>query len=81
MTSFNPTYFIHAANILLVVAYSVRDIMWLRLFAVASGLISLPILRPPAHTAVGTHRLDLSASQDSISFNPGASFSNVVRLG
>jgi len=48
MTSFNPNYFIHAANILLVVAYSVRDIMWLRLFAVASGLISLPyfILQP-----------------------------------
>jgi hypothetical protein len=42
MTSFNPNYFIHAANILLLVAYSVRDILWLRLFAVAASLISLP---------------------------------------
>jgi len=48
MPSFNPNYFIHAANLLLVVAYSVRDIMWLRLFAVTSSLISLPyfILQP-----------------------------------
>ena len=42
MNSFNPNYFIHAANILLVVAYSVRDILWLRLFAVAASLISIP---------------------------------------
>ena len=42
MTSFNPNYFIHAANVLLLVAYSVRDILWLRLFAVAASLISLP---------------------------------------
>src|SRR3954451_18719106 len=48
MPSFNPNYFIHAANLLLVVAYSVRDIMWLRLFAVASSLIALPyfVLQP-----------------------------------
>jgi len=48
MPSFNPNYFIHAANLLLVVAYSVRDIMWLRLFAVTSSLISLPyfVLQP-----------------------------------
>jgi CRP-like cAMP-binding protein len=46
--AFNPNYFIHAANLLLVVAYSVRDIMWLRLFAVASSLIALPyfVLQP-----------------------------------
>lgn len=44
----NPSYFLHAANILLLVAYSVRDILWLRLFAVAAALISLPyfILQP-----------------------------------
>jgi Popeye protein conserved region len=44
----NPSYFLHAANILLLVAYSVRDILWLRLFAVAASLISLPyfILQP-----------------------------------
>ena len=40
--SFNPNYFIHAANILLLVAYSVSDVLWLRLFAVAASLISLP---------------------------------------
>jgi hypothetical protein len=48
MGPFNPGYFLHAANILLLVAYSVRDILWLRLFAVAAALISLPyfILQP-----------------------------------
>jgi CRP-like cAMP-binding protein len=48
MNSFNPNYFIHAANILLVVAYSVRDILWLRLFAVAASLITIPyfVLQP-----------------------------------
>ena len=42
MNSFNPNYFIHAANVLLLVAYSVRDILWLRLFAVGASLISIP---------------------------------------
>src|SRR5580704_13503330 len=42
MGPFKPSYFLHAANILLLVAYSVRDILWLRLFAVAASLISLP---------------------------------------
>jgi hypothetical protein len=48
MDSFNPNYFIHAANVLLLVAYSVRDILWLRLFAVAAALISIPfyVLQP-----------------------------------
>ena len=48
MGLFKPSYFLHAANILLLVAYSVRDILWLRLFAVAASLISLPyfILQP-----------------------------------
>jgi hypothetical protein len=42
MNSFNPNYFIHAANVLLLLAYSVRDILWLRLFALASSLIAIP---------------------------------------
>jgi hypothetical protein len=42
MGLFEPVYFLHAANILLLVAYSVRDIFWLRLFAVAASLIALP---------------------------------------
>jgi CRP-like cAMP-binding protein len=40
--SFNLDYFIHAANIMLLAAYSVRDILWLRLFAVASSTIAVP---------------------------------------
>jgi hypothetical protein len=35
-------YFIHAANILLLAAYSVRDILWLRLLAVASSVAAIP---------------------------------------
>jgi len=48
MNSFHPTYFLHAANVLLLVAYSVRDILWLRLFAVTAALISIPyfVLQP-----------------------------------
>ena len=42
MTNFSPDYFIHAANILLLVAYSVRDILWLRLFAVAAAVVTIP---------------------------------------
>jgi hypothetical protein len=42
MNSFNPNYFIHAANVLLLLAYSVRHILWLRLFALASSLIAIP---------------------------------------
>jgi CRP-like cAMP-binding protein len=48
MNSFNPNYFIHACNILMLVAYCVRDILWLRLFAVAASLIAIPyfVLQP-----------------------------------
>jgi CRP-like cAMP-binding protein len=48
MISFNANYFIHAGNILLLVAYTVRDILWLRLFAVAAALITIPffVLQP-----------------------------------
>jgi hypothetical protein len=38
----NPDYFIHGANVLLLVAYTVRDILWLRMFALASSLIAMP---------------------------------------
>jgi Popeye protein conserved region len=48
MGLFNPSYFLHAANILLLVAYSVRNILWLRLFSVAASLIALPyFIRQP----------------------------------
>ena len=48
MNSFNPNYFINAGNILLLVAYSVHDVLWLRLFAVAASLITIPyfVLQP-----------------------------------
>lgn len=42
MNSVNPNYFLHAANVLLLVAYSVRDILWLRLFALTSSVIAIP---------------------------------------
>ena len=48
MSFFTPDYFIHAANVLLLIAYSVRDVLWLRLFAVAASLIAIPfyLLQP-----------------------------------
>jgi hypothetical protein len=69
MSGFSPDYFIHGANILLVVAYSVRDILWLRLFAVSSSLISIPyfLLQPtvlwaPLSWTVGFAGLNLFQS-------------------
>ena len=38
----NLNYFLHIANVILLVGYSVRDILWLRLLAVASSLVSIP---------------------------------------
>jgi hypothetical protein len=46
MSSLNPNCFIHGANVLLLVAYSVRDVLWLRLFAVASALVAIPYFLP-----------------------------------
>ena len=48
MDSIHPDYFINAANILLLVAYSVRDILWLRSCAVAASVIAIPyfVLQP-----------------------------------
>jgi hypothetical protein len=48
MNNFSPDYFIHVANVLLLVAYSVRDILWLRMFAVAASVMSIPyfLLQP-----------------------------------
>jgi len=41
-------YLVHFSNILLLVAYSVRDILWLRWFAVAAALTNIPyfLLQP-----------------------------------
>src|SRR5260370_36665817 len=38
----NLDSYIHAANILLLAAYSVSDILWLRRFAVASSVAAIP---------------------------------------
>lgn len=35
-------YLVHFSNILLLVSYSVRDILWLRWFAVAAALTNMP---------------------------------------
>lgn len=35
-------YLLHASNLLLLASYSVRDVLWLRWFAVAAALIALP---------------------------------------
>jgi hypothetical protein len=35
-------YLVHFSNILLLVSYSVRDILWLRWFAVAAALTNIP---------------------------------------
>ena len=53
--SVHPTdYLVHFSNILLLVSYSVRNILWLRWFAVAAALTNMPyflyqpsILWPP----------------------------------
>ena len=51
-------YFIHAANILLLLAYSVRDILWLRLLAVASSFGGDALLPPAADAALGRVRME-----------------------
>jgi hypothetical protein len=47
-------FLVHTSNVLLIFAYSVRDILWLRWFAVAAALVNIPyfllqgtILWPP----------------------------------
>jgi CRP-like cAMP-binding protein len=58
--SINPIdYLVHFSNILLLVSYSVRDILWLRWFAVAAALTNMPyfllqktILWPPILWAI-----------------------------
>jgi hypothetical protein len=44
MNSFNPDYFIHGANVLLLLAYSVRDIVWLRGKWMAISPLNVPCL-------------------------------------
>jgi CRP-like cAMP-binding protein len=48
MTFHAVDYLVHFSNILLLVSYSVRDILWLRWFAVAAALTNMPyfLLQP-----------------------------------
>jgi len=62
-------YLVHFSNILLLVSYSVRDILWLRWFAVGAALINIPyfllqrtVLWPPVlwalvFTAINLYRI------------------------
>jgi len=47
-SSFHADYFIHGANVVLLIAYSVRDILWLRVLALTSSLVAIPyfLLQP-----------------------------------
>jgi hypothetical protein len=38
----NPNHLLNVANVMLLLAYSVRDVLWLRLLAVAASLIAAP---------------------------------------
>ena len=42
MNSYESNYFLAAANVLLLVGYSVREVLWLRLLAAAASLIAIP---------------------------------------
>jgi hypothetical protein len=44
-------YLVHFSNMLLLVSYSVRDILWLRWFAVAAALTNIPyfLCQPEPH--------------------------------
>ena len=72
-------YLVHFSNILLLVSYSVRDILWLRWFAVGAALINIPyfllqrtVLWPPV--------LGHSYSLQSTCIGSRASISSVVQL-
>jgi hypothetical protein len=42
----HPTdYLVHLPNVLMLVAYSVTDVLWLRWFAVAAALTNIPYCR------------------------------------
>src|SRR5262249_53401281 len=44
----NPNHLLNAANVMLLLAYSVRDVLWLRLLAAAASVIAAPyyVLQP-----------------------------------
>ena len=67
-------YLVHLSNIMLLVSYSVRDILWLRWFAVGAALINIPyfllqgtVLWPPVSGQVSSSPSICSRSRASIS--------------
>jgi len=58
-------YLVHFSNVLMLVSYSVRDILWLRWFAVAAALTNIPYF--------------LASSRPSISIRSRASTWNGAR--
>ena len=52
-------YLVHFSNVLLLVSYSVRDILWLRWFAVAAATRVGPYV-PFIHTILATRKLTLT---------------------
>jgi hypothetical protein len=55
MSFFTPDYFIHAANVLLLIAYSVRDVLWLQCissFSLTTFRFLVPIVFPLYSTRI-----------------------------
>jgi len=44
----NPNHLLNAANVMLLLAYGGRDVLWLRLLAAAASLAARPLLRHAA---------------------------------
>jgi hypothetical protein len=42
MNAYESSYFLAVANVLLLVGYSIRQVLWLRLLAAAASLIATP---------------------------------------
>ena len=79
MNSQLADYLVHFANILLLVSYSVRDILWLRWFAVAAALTQHPLLPPSGDRALATGSLGCSYSSRSICIRSRGSILSNVR--
>ena len=59
----HPTdYLVHFSNVLMLVAYSVTDILWLRWFAVAAALTNIPYFLGAEKRGPGTSRLPRASS-------------------
>src|SRR5688572_30900653 len=64
MSFITPDYFIHAANILLLVAYSVRDVLWVALVRGGSFPHCHSLLSVSAYRVVGAPSLERDLCRD-----------------